>query len=84
MDGGALRGRNIPAAAELVLLDGYKGMKEREAAIPAQNMARVPEAIESPVNLYAAEGNEAEAVAWQGKFEAARADQAKANAAGDE
>jgi hypothetical protein len=75
--GGALLGQNKLAEAEPLLLDGYRGMKEREAAIPAQARPRIPEALERLVRLYEAKGNETEAAPWRSKLEGARAEQGK-------
>ncbi len=80
--GGVRLGQNKLAEAEPLLLDGYKGMKDREATIPPQGMVRIPETLERLVKLYEAKGNEPEAAAWRGKLEAAKAEQAKAAAEG--
>lgn len=70
--------------AEPLLLDGYKGMKEREAAIPPQAKAlRIPDALERLVKLYEAKGNQPEAAAWRGRLEEAKALQTKPDANGD-
>jgi hypothetical protein len=82
MLGAALLGQNKLAEAEPLLLDGYQGMKEREAAIPPQAATRIPEALERLVRLYEAKGNETEAAAWRSKLEAALAEQAKPDANG--
>jgi len=73
MLGGALLGQKKFALAEPLLLAGYQGMQEREAAIPPNGRVRIPEALERLVKVYAAQGNEAEAAAWRSKLEAARA-----------
>jgi eukaryotic-like serine/threonine-protein kinase len=80
--GAVLQGQKNLAEAEGLLLDGYRGMKEREAAIPAQAKVRIPETLERLVRLYEAKGNEPEAAAWRSKLEAARAEQAKPDAKG--
>jgi len=72
-----LLGQKKLAEAEPLLLDGYQGMKEREAAIPGQGATRIPEALERLVRLYEAKGNETEAAAWRSKLEAALAEQGK-------
>jgi hypothetical protein len=77
MLGGVLLGQKKLAEAEPLLLDGYRGMKEREAAIPPQGKVHIPEALERLVQLYEAKGNQPEATAWRSKLEAARAAQAK-------
>jgi len=82
MLGGALLGQNKLAEAEPLLLDGFKGMKEREASIPAQSKLRIPDVLERLVKLYEAKGNQPEAAAWRGRLEAAKAEQTKAAAEG--
>src|SRR5262249_31518083 len=59
--GGALLGQKKIPEAEPLLLDGYLGMKEREAGIPPQGATRMPEALERLVRLYEAKGNATEA-----------------------
>jgi len=80
--GGALLGQNRLAEAEPLLLDGYRGMKEREAAIPAVVKVRIPEALERLVRLYEAKGNETEAAAWRSRLAAVLAERGKADAKG--
>ena len=70
--GETLLGRNRIAEAEPLLLDGYRGLKQREAAIPPQGRMRVPEALERLVRLYEATGNAPEAATWRKALEAAR------------
>lgn len=82
MLGGALLGQNGLAEAEPLLLDGYRGIKERESAIKPRSKVRIPEALERLVQLYEAKGNETEAAAWRSKLEAARAEQGKTDAKG--
>jgi len=72
MLGGALLGQGRLAEAAPMLLDGYRGMKEREASIPPQGAARITEALERLVQLYEATGDTTEAAAWRGELEAAR------------
>ncbi len=76
MLGGALLGQKKLAQAEPLLLDGYRGMKEREASIPPQSATRILESLELLVQLYGAKGDATEAAAWRSKLEAARAEQA--------
>jgi tetratricopeptide (TPR) repeat protein len=78
--GGALLGQDRLTEAEPLLLEGYRGMKEREAAIPAVVKLRIPEALERLVRLYGAKGNETEAAAWRSRLEAALAEQGKPDA----
>jgi tetratricopeptide (TPR) repeat protein/tRNA A-37 threonylcarbamoyl transferase component Bud32 len=82
MLGAALLGQNKLAEAEPLLLDGYQGMKEREAVIRPWAKVRIPEALERLVRLYEATGNETEATAWRSKLEAAWAEQGKLDAKG--
>jgi hypothetical protein len=77
MLGGALLGQKKLAEAESLLLDGYRGMKEREASIPPQGATRIPEALERLVQFYEAKGDATEAAAWRSKLEAARAAEPK-------
>src|SRR5204863_7145888 len=77
MLGAALLGQMKLAEAEPLLLAGYQGMKERQAAIPAQGKVRIPDALERLVRLYESTGSEPDAAAWRSKLEAARAEQAK-------
>jgi serine/threonine protein kinase/tetratricopeptide (TPR) repeat protein len=73
MLGGALLGQKKLADAEPLLLEGYRGMKEREAVIPLVGATRIPEALERLVQLHEATGNTTEAAAWRSKRESARA-----------
>ncbi|MBL8900784.1 MAG: hypothetical protein JNM84_24345 [Planctomycetes bacterium] len=47
--------------AEPLLLDGCRGVKEREASIPPEAASRISEALERLVQLYEAKGNASEA-----------------------
>ena len=47
--------------AEPLLKEGYEGMKQREKTMPPEAKARLTEALERLVQLYAATGNAAEA-----------------------
>jgi tetratricopeptide (TPR) repeat protein len=80
--GKALLGQDELAEAEPQLLDGYRGMVEREAAIPAEFKVRIPETIECLVQLYEAKGDETEAAAWRSKLEAALAERGKPDVKG--
>ncbi|HMO13844.1 MAG TPA: tetratricopeptide repeat protein [Pirellulaceae bacterium] len=62
MLGGALLGQAKHAAAEPLLLQGYEGMKAREASIPPQAKTRIPEALDRLIDLYEVpeESNKAE------------------------
>jgi len=71
--GAALLGQRKIEEAESLLLEGYRGMTEREAAIPQASEACIAEALERIVKLYEAIGNAGEVAAWQRKLEAASA-----------
>lgn len=75
--GEVLLGQDKFAEAELLLREGYQGIKERQAAIPPHSKIRIPEALDRLVRLYEAMGNQPEAATWRSKLEAARAEQAK-------
>jgi hypothetical protein len=62
--GGALLGQKRYANAEPLLVAGYEGMKAREKAIPPQNRARIPEALDRLVEFYTARGKPDEAATW--------------------
>jgi len=72
--GGVLLGQNRLAEAEPLLLEGYRGMKDRETEIPPGSRAFIPQALERLVRLYQAMGNQAEAEAWRIKLGAAKAE----------
>jgi hypothetical protein len=67
MLGGALLGQQKYAEAEPLLLQGYEGMKQREARIPPPEKARLPEAVERLVQLYEATGQLEKARLWRDK-----------------
>jgi hypothetical protein len=71
--GGALARQQKYADAEPLLLQGYQGLKERAAKIPAQGKARLTEAPERLVQLYEAWGKPDDAARWRQELEAARA-----------
>jgi serine/threonine protein kinase len=68
--GGSLLGQTKFAQAEPLLLAGYKGMKEREHAIPPQGRPRLIEATQRLVELYTAQGNEQQAEVWRQQLSA--------------
>ena len=70
--GDALLGQKKYPEAEPVLLSGYGGMKQREAAISPQSKVRVTEALERLVQLYDAWGNPDEAAKWRKELETRR------------
>jgi hypothetical protein len=71
--GAALLGQQRFDEAKPLLLDGYRGMKEREATIPAEAAVRIPEALERLVRFYEATGEPTEAAAWRAELDAERA-----------
>jgi tetratricopeptide (TPR) repeat protein len=70
MLGGSLLGQGKYAEAEPLLLQGYEGMKQREAKIPAAGKRRLPEAVERIVHLYDTTGRAEQARAWRAKLPA--------------
>jgi serine/threonine protein kinase/tetratricopeptide (TPR) repeat protein len=65
MLGEALNGQKKRAEAEPLLLKGYKGMKQRQADIPAPGKRHLIEAVERLVVLYEETGNQDEAGKWR-------------------
>ena len=57
------------AEAEPLLVQGYEGMKQREAKMPAQSRQFLTEAVERLVQLYEATGQNAKAAEWRKKRE---------------
>ncbi len=66
--GGSLLGQKKYAEAEPLLIVDYEGMKAREAKIPAQDKARLPEAGARIVKLYEAWGQPEKAAEWRRKL----------------
>jgi tetratricopeptide (TPR) repeat protein len=69
--GDALLAQKKYAEAEPRLVQGYEGMKQREAKIPPPAKVRLTEAGERLVRLYAAWGKPDEADRWRAKLKAA-------------
>jgi eukaryotic-like serine/threonine-protein kinase len=65
---GALLGQGRYAEAEPLVVQGYEGMKAREARIPAQGKPRLSEATERVVRLHEAWGKPEQAKAWKAKL----------------
>jgi tetratricopeptide (TPR) repeat protein len=63
--GGALLLQKQYAAAEPLLLQGYEGMKQREASIPPPGRPRLTEALQRLVQLYDAWGQPDKAAQWR-------------------
>jgi len=68
--GAILVDRKNFAEAGPLLLSGYAGMKDHEAAIPIPNKSRLKEAIQSLVRLYQATNRPDQAAEWKKKGEA--------------
>jgi tetratricopeptide (TPR) repeat protein len=63
--GESLLGQKKYAEAEKHLVQGYEGLKEREATIPRLDRSSVTEALEQIVELYEAWGKPDEATKWR-------------------
>lgn len=68
--GEALAGQKKYPEAQAVLLSGYRGMKEREAKIPAIAKVRLTEALQRLVLLYDAWNKKDKAAEWRKELEA--------------
>jgi tetratricopeptide (TPR) repeat protein/tRNA A-37 threonylcarbamoyl transferase component Bud32 len=77
MLGGALAGQKKYVEAESLLVQGYDGMKQREAKVPAVAKVRLTDALERLVALYEATGDRDKADGWRKKLEEATAVQKK-------
>jgi tetratricopeptide (TPR) repeat protein len=69
MLGGALLGQKKYADAEPLLLQGYEGMKKREAKIPQQSRGFLTNSLQRLVRLYDAWGMKDRADEWRKKLE---------------
>ena len=63
--GGALAGQKKFQEAEPLLVEGYFGMKDREANIPPAAKTRLPEAVQRLIDLYIAWDRPEDAAQWQ-------------------
>ena len=63
--GGSLLGQKKYADAEPLLLQGYQGMKQRDAQIPKVGKLRLSEAVDRLIDLYDAWGKKDEAAKWR-------------------
>jgi tetratricopeptide (TPR) repeat protein/tRNA A-37 threonylcarbamoyl transferase component Bud32 len=70
--GASLLGQHKYAEAEPLLVQGYQGMKSRQAKFPARWKARLSEALGRLVQLYDAWGQKDEAAKWRKELEALR------------
>jgi serine/threonine protein kinase/tetratricopeptide (TPR) repeat protein len=68
MLGEALLGQTKYADAEPLLVQGYDGLKQREAKIPAEDKVRLTEALERLVQLYEALDKQDEAARWRAEL----------------
>jgi hypothetical protein len=69
--GAVLSGQERYAEAEPLLLEGYEGMKQREAIMHASERRRLAEAGERIVRFYETTGQPEQASAWREKLDAA-------------
>jgi ubiquitin-protein ligase len=70
MLGGALLGQKKYKEAEPLLLQGYEGLKQRQAQLTAAARPWLTEALQRLVQLYEANGQDEEAVRWRKELEA--------------
>jgi serine/threonine protein kinase/tetratricopeptide (TPR) repeat protein len=77
MLGGALLGQKKYAEAEPLLLQGYEGMKQREAKAFKEGRPRLTEALERLERLYRETGQNARAGEWARKLRESRATRKK-------
>jgi eukaryotic-like serine/threonine-protein kinase len=68
--GGTLLAQQKATEAEPLLLQGYEGLEQRAAKIPAVYQPRLAEALERLVQLYEATGRPAEAAKWRKELDA--------------
>jgi hypothetical protein len=66
--GGSLLGQKKYAEAEPLILQGYQGLKSREAKIPGRSKKSLAEAAGRVVKLYEAWGKPDQAAAWKAKL----------------
>jgi lipopolysaccharide biosynthesis regulator YciM len=71
--GRALLGQKKFADAETLLLQGYEGLKQRQAKIPTNGKVNLVDALESLVQLYDAWGQKDKAEEWRKKLEETKA-----------
>src|SRR5262249_42954385 len=75
--GGALLGQRKFSEAEPLLMQGYEGMKAREAKIPAASRVRLIQALERLMQLYEAWEKKPQAAQWRKVLEEAKANHKK-------
>jgi hypothetical protein len=66
--GGSLLGQAKYVEAEALIVEGYEGLKAREARIPPPGKPRLTEAAERVVKLYEAWGKPDKAAEWRAKL----------------
>ncbi len=81
MLGGALAWQKKFQEAEPLLVEGYEGMKERDAKIPHAAQPRLAEAIRRLVDIYTAWEKPEQAAEWQKKLDELNAAEVKPPAA---
>jgi hypothetical protein len=77
--GEALLGMKKYTEAESLLLEGYEGMKQREAKIPLEGKYYLTEALERLVQLYEYTDKRDEAAKWRKRWQSWKDAQEKAN-----
>ena len=70
---GALAGQKKFPEAEPLLVEGYSGMKDREAKLPPAAKTRLPKAIRRLVDHYTAWDRPEEAAKWRKELESREA-----------
>jgi tetratricopeptide (TPR) repeat protein len=68
MIGAALAGQKKFAEAEPLLIEGYLGMKQQEAKIPAFHLVRLTEGLDRIIACYTAWGKPGEVAKWQAEL----------------
>jgi eukaryotic-like serine/threonine-protein kinase len=66
--GGSLLSQKKYAEAEALIVEGYEGMKAREARIPPPGKPRLTDAAERVVKLYEAWGKPEKAAEWRARL----------------
>jgi len=71
--GGALLGQKKFAEAEPLLVQGYQGMKDRDAKIPPQGKGNLGEGLQRLVQLYEATGDKEKTETWRKRLQGTQA-----------
>jgi hypothetical protein len=77
--GGSLLGQSKYDQAEPLLVDGYEGMKQREAKIPPIERSYLLEALDRLIDFYDATAKPDDAAKWRKAREAANLDASSAD-----